>query len=228
MFLTSEAKNPQSMTYLTEFVGGLTGKSIAYIPTARNAESGWGDWLNSGSWAAINNLKAHVEAVQLEDFHTKEDHLRLQKILTSKDIIWVGGGFAGYLMYWLRVTGVDQYLAEILEKGTVYVGSSAGAMITHKSLATAEWYFMGEDWGDAETGASFIPGMDLLDFTFLPHYQEILLSQITEQYQKEPTLADKLFLVKNDEAIAIDGEKMKFLSPDPNIDQNIGRFLSRA
>jgi len=38
LFLASEAKHPESMQKLEDFVGGLKSKKIAYIPTAANGE----------------------------------------------------------------------------------------------------------------------------------------------------------------------------------------------
>ena len=55
LFLASEAKHPESMKKMDSFVGGLKGKSIAYIPTAANGEEEYGKWKTGETWKVINN-----------------------------------------------------------------------------------------------------------------------------------------------------------------------------
>lgn len=194
LFLASESKHPETIKRLEEYIGGFKGKKIAYIPTAGNGENTYGSWKkNSGTWKLINSLDAKVTPIVLEE----QDDQEIRANLTSKDIIWFPGGSCGYLMYWIRRRGIDKYLKDLLEKGTLYVGSSAGSMITAKNLNIVEWYI-----GETEQGAGIIPGLGLVDFDIYPHYEDNLFSQIKGIYK-----GNKLYLLKDgEEIIWEDGE----------------------
>ncbi|NTU73838.1 type 1 glutamine amidotransferase-like domain-containing protein [Candidatus Roizmanbacteria bacterium] len=194
LFLASEAKHPESIKMLSEFVGGFEGKSIAYIPTAANGD-GIYSWKTGGGWQIVNNLRANVTLVQLEDYRSSEVISQLE----GKDIIWIAGGFCGYLMYWMRRTELDIHIREILEQGTVYVGSSAGSMIASPGLEMAEWYLT-----DQEHGASILPGLGLVDFDIFPHYEESQYDDIKSLYRGK-----KLYLLKNGEEVTVDGKEIR-------------------
>lgn len=201
LFLASEAKHPDSMKLLEEYVGGFKGKKIGYIPTASNGESvdgeiPWENWKNGGTWKIINDLNAEVDVLLLEDYK----NLNFPDRLREKDIIWMAGGMPGYLMYWIRRTKLDKYLSEILaDDKKVYVGSSAGSMICSKNLDIAEWGF-----DDKETGASLLPGLGWVDFDIWPHYEDSLYDEIKKRYKGE-----KLYLLKNGEAITFENGKIE-------------------
>jgi peptidase E len=190
LFLASEAKHPESLNRLREFVGGFAGKSIAYIPTASNGERPYGSWkTESGSWDLLQSLQAKVTPVVLEEYKDAS----VLEVLRKKDIIWVGGGMCGYLLYWMRRCAIDTHIRELLDDGCVYVGSSAGSMVTAKTLSVLDWYI-----GESEAGASVIPGLGLVDFSIYPHYADSFLPEIKKRWQGE-----KLYLLKNGEAITV-------------------------
>lgn len=195
LFLASEAKHPKSYAKLQEFVGRLSGKKIAYIPTAANGEEPYGSWKKGATWKLINKSGAKITPVVLED-HKGPSAV---KLLENKDIIWFAGGMCGYLMYWVRRCQIDKHLNRLLESGTVYVGSSAGCMSCAKTLDIAEAYLDGP-----EAGVAIIPGLGLIDFDFYPHYEDEMLSEIKRVWK-----GGDLYLMKNGEAIIIEGKKME-------------------
>ncbi len=192
--MASEVKHPDTIAKLKEFLGGFEYKTIAYIPTAANGETSFGDWKeNSATWKLIQTVGAKVTPVQLEDYKNSS----VIEELKGKDVLWFAGGYPGYLMYWIRRCELDKALPTLL-KTSVYVGSSAGSMITSRGLSTTEWYV-----GETEPGASVIPGLGLVDFDIYPHYDESFYSQIKEHYKGK-----KLYLLKNGEEVIVDGEKL--------------------
>lgn len=205
LFLASEAKNPKSLKNLDEYVNGLKGKSIAYIPTAANGES-WQGWKNGESWKMVQTLGANISLIQLEDYQNKNPI----KDLIGKNIIWFAGGYAGYLLYWMRRTQLDKNLKSILDNDTVYVGSSAGSMITGPSMDYLEWYI-----GENEHGAGCIPGLNLVDFTFYPHYKEEYFDKI-----KNKSKDKKTYLVKDGETIIVEDQKIKVLGKERLLESN--------
>jgi dipeptidase E len=193
LFLASRAVHPLSLKKLDEFVGGLSGKSVAYIPTAANG-GGYESWKTGGSWTEIQKLGLDITLVQLEDFRNES----AVEALKDKDIIWVAGGECGYLMYWMRRCEIDKRIRSLLTDKTVYVGSSAGSMITAPTLQITEWYL-----NETETGASVIPGLGLVDFDFYPHFEDDQM-----EYIKAHNQSKKLYAVKDGEVVIVEDNKI--------------------
>ena len=197
LFLASEAKHPESIKKLEEFVGPLKNKKIAYIPTAANGEEPYGTWKKGATFNLVKKMGARLTPVILEDYKEDKDNKRVLKLIKGKDIVWFAGGMCGYLMYWVRRFELQEHINEILESGTVYVGSSAGSMVCAKTLDTAVHYL---DF--PEKGAGAIPGFGLVNFHFYPHYEDDMLPKLQKIWNK-----GDLYLVKNGEAITfVDGK----------------------
>ena len=92
----------------------------------------------------------------------------------------------------------------MLEKGALYVGSSAGSMVTGKSLEISEWYP-----ADQESGAHFIPRLGLVDFDIYPHYEDSQLEEIKRLYKGK-----KLYLLKNGEEIIVEDDKITVIGEE--------------
>jgi len=189
LFLASEAKHPETIRKLDKYVNGLKNKKIAYIPTAANGE-GWESWKEGGSWNLVQSLDIDLELVLLEDRSSSE----IVDIFKTCDILWFAGGLCGYLMYWMRRRQLDKNLPEILQNGALYVGSSAGSMVTGNSLEISEWYP-----ADMEYGAHFIPGLGLVDFEIYPHFEDSQFEEVKKMYKGK-----KLYLLKNGEEIIVE------------------------
>jgi dipeptidase E len=194
LFLASEAKHPKSVKRLEKFIDGFKGKRVVYIPTAANGEF-YGSWKTGGSIRLAKSLGFDLEVVELEDYY-KTDVI---KKISEAEILWMAGGRAGYLLYWIRRVKLDKALPEILNKGTVYVGSSAGSMICAKTQEASDWYL-----GESEPGASLLPGLGYVDFEIYPHYKEKDLKEIRKHWKK-----GELYLLKDGEVITVEGEKVK-------------------
>jgi len=198
LFLASKARHPDSVKKLENFVGGFINKTIAYIPTAENGESSYGSWkIKSETWKLVNTLSAKVEAVVLENYKNSS----VMGALKGKDIIWIAGGMCGYLMYWIRRCELDKNIREILNTGPIYVGSSAGSMICSPTLTIAEQYP-----GDEEYGAGVIPGLGLVNFDILPHFEDSMMESIKDIYKGK-----ELYLLKDGEAITIEDNNIEVL-----------------
>lgn len=202
LFLASEAKHPLSVETLREFMCGFNGKRVAYIPTAANAQ-GWESWKLGGSWNLVQTLGMDISLIVLEECSPETI---LEKV-SGCDIIWVSGGQCGYLLYWMRRMRLEQHIKELLERGAVYVGSSAGSMITGHSLDIVEWYP-----GEYEYGASVIPGLGLVDFDILPHYREDMDEEIRKSYK-----GNDLYLLKDGEVVIVDGDVIRLIGEKRDI-----------
>ena len=195
-------KDPQTLKKLNEYVGGLKGKKIVYVPTAGNAE-GWESWKSSESLRVIQNLGANVKIVVLEEYWNKD----VTPELKEQDIIWFGGGQPGYLLYWIRRSQLN--IKRILDKGVLYVGSSAGAMIAGVTNKVTGWYV-----GENEYGADTIPSLNLVDFDIYPHFRDELLPEI-----KKLNTSKKLYLLKDGEEIIVEDDKITVVGEERVITQ---------
>jgi peptidase E len=200
LFLASYIRHPTTIERLRMFVGGFEGKTVAYIPTAANGENGWGSWKKGGTWKLVQTLGAKVTLIQLEDYRNDS----VIREIVGKNIVWFAGGVPGYLMYWIRRCYVDKHLKNILKKGTIFVGSSAGAMIAGKSMEAASWGFV-----DGERGSDVIKPLGLVNFDIFPHFEEKHMKKIKDLYRGR-----MMYLLKNGESIEIIGEKIFFFGKE--------------
>lgn len=187
LFLSSEGKHPETIAKLKTFIGtGLASKKVAYVVTAGNGEF-HGAWRASETIQVIRPIFPKLTIVELEDYQ----HRDVIQTIESVDILWVAGGFTGYLLYWMRRSGLVDKLPQLLEQGLIYVGSSAGSMACSTSQEASSWYLR-----EPEPGAEFIPGLGLIDFEIYPHYEESLLPDIKKLWTH-----GKLALLKDGEVI---------------------------
>ena len=101
----------------------------------------------------------------------------------------------------MRKTKLNLKLKELLDSGTIYVGTSAGCMATGTDMNFVEWYL-----GEGEPGAGCIPGLGLVDFNFYPHYKDYHYDQIKENF-----LGEKIYLVKDGEAIIVEDKNITII-----------------
>jgi peptidase E len=197
LFLAAEAKNPKSLIRLKKFIeGSFDGKKIIYIPTAANGDY-YGAWKGGESIRKVLSLGAEVKIVELESCAYQDVYSQIK----GADILWMAGGQSGYLLYWIRRSRLDKKLKEILNSGTIYVGSSAGSMVCSKTQYVSEWYL-----GEPEPGASLLPGLGLIDFEIYPHYEDILLPEIKKHWKQ-----GELYLLKNGEVVTVVDNKIEVL-----------------
>jgi dipeptidase E len=200
LFLASEAKHPNSLNELEKFINGrLVDQKILYIPTAANG-AGWGSWQDSRTLETLRSKGVSLDIVELEN--TLEGDV--EKHAEGVDIIWMAGGMTGYLLYWLRRRRVDILLPQLLDRGVVYVGSSAGSMICATTQKVSD-IFIDEE----EPGASLLPGLGFIDFEIYPHFEDHLYDEIEKRWQN-----GRLCLLKNGENILIEGEKVTILGEE--------------
>lgn len=199
-FLASRINTPESISKLETFLGSdLSSSNVVYIPTAANAEEGRWGWKKSETLKMAREKCKSVNVIELEDCRTKDVLLDI----TKADILWMAGGYPGYLLYWIRLSRLDKLLPQILRKGTIYVGSSAGSMVLSKTQYSAEMF------DDAEYGASLIPGLGYLDFEIRPHYTDDMYESVKMQWQKQGK--GELCLLKDGEVITLVDGKVEFL-----------------
>ena len=150
--------------------------SVAFIPTAGDIypETPWIE----GDRRALIDLGYEVTDVDLKG----KSASALEQAFASADIIFVAGGNTTYLLVEARRSGFDTIIRNLLVKGKMYIGSSAGSILAGPSVEP----FLEEDLG--ELGRKFVVGssacLGLVDYIMLPHYPAYAQrnDEIAEQY----------------------------------------------
>lgn len=156
----------------------LTGKrpeemTVAFIPTASNVEVGDKDWLITD---LINLKKQNFKSIEIADISAVNEKI-WKPSLERADILFFEGGNTYHLMRWLNKSGLADLLPELL-KDKVYVGVSAGSMVTNPDLnLKLSQVIYEEDMSETKE----LKGLNFVDFYFLPH----LNSEWFEKMRKE-------------------------------------------
>ena len=110
--------------------------SLAYIPTAADPYA-----LDNRPWADANRQKLISIGFKITDYDIKgKNEQELLSDLSKFDIIYVEGGNVFYLLWHMRQTGMDKVLPELIAKGIIYIGSSAGSAVLSTSIEHASMF----------------------------------------------------------------------------------------
>ena len=173
---------------------------LAHITTASKVEADT-SWVQD-EVDEMEKLGFQVEEIDIADM--SEDALR--GALTDKDIVYVQGGNTFYLLKHVRESGFDTIIKELIEKGVIYVGVSAGSIIAGPTIETAAWKAEYADPNDVNL--TDLTGMNLVDFNVFVHYAE----KYKESVATESTKSNYPVKILTDEqAILIRDGKVEFL-----------------
>lgn len=189
---------------------GLVGKDpkeikIAFVPTAANFFDGDKSWMESD----IKSLKEMGLTLELVDISALPLE-SIRKKLENADVLFFEGGSEFFLMDWIRKSGLDELLPELL-KTKVWVGISAGSMVAGQKLSLEANKLYGEDTGDYKA----MKGLGLVDFDISPHLNSkdfgpgITLesaSEIVDDFEGD------LYVIDDQTAIQVIDDQIKVIS----------------
>ena len=153
-----------SMLYqVTDLVRTITpeleGKTVTYIPTAGIAEDVEG--MVEEETSTLESLGMTVDVLEV----SSASYESIVNSLTKNDVIFVGGGNTFFLLQELRRSGADQILIREVEKGKLYIGESAGSIITCPDIG----YCADMDSPEKAPDLTDYAGLNLVDFYIVPH-----------------------------------------------------------
>lgn len=189
----------------------LTGKKpedtiVVFIPTASNVEIGDKDWLIND---LLNLKKLNFKSIEITDISAIDEKIWKPSIKRA-DVLFFEGGNTYHLMEWLNKSGLAKILPELL-KDKVYVGVSAGSMVTNKDLALKlSQIFYGEDLEkDYEMN-----GLNYVDFYFLPHLNSEYFVNLREDFVRNAVkdMNEKIFVLDDNSALKIIDNKIEVIS----------------
>lgn len=191
--------------------------SVGIINEAYAVEEGDKSWVLDNLNSVANNFTGEIDIVNLLALSIEE----VEKRLADKDVIFVVGGDADYLMSVYQKTGFDKLLPKLLET-KVYVGSSAGSMVVGKRISAAAYRLIyGEDskWNiDQYLGLVDLSVMPHLDSSHFPNRKESLLEAVG-------SFEGKVYGLRDDSAVVIDGNDVRTIGSEPIVIEK-GKLIS--
>lgn len=178
----------------------LSALKMAYITTAFKVEA-------ITAFADLDLQVLTTLGFQIEEIDIAgKSYAKLKQILDGKDIIYVQGGNTFYLLKEAKASGFDRVVRELLEKGVIYIGVSAGSYIACPTIEMAIWKKSKDQHGLTDFSA-----MNLVPFLLSVHYNRekyrgALLEGITKTtYPVRILTDDQAFLIQDDAVTLIGG-----------------------
>ena len=128
----------------------------------------------------------------------------ISKRIKENDFIYVTGGNTFFLLSELKRTGADKVIIEEINNGKLYIGESAGAMITSKNI---EYVKLMDNAEKAQNLKNF-DALGLIEFYIVPHYKNFPFQKISQKIID--TYSDDLELqpISNNEAVLVEDDKI--------------------
>ena len=179
----------------------LAGKTVTYIPTAGIAEE-----IEGMIEDETNTLESLGLTVDVLDVSTAT-YDSIVSTLTKNDIIFVGGGNTFYLLQELRRSGADKILVQEVNKGKLYIGESAGAVITCPDIG----YCAGMDNPEKAPELTDYTGLGLVDFYIVPHIGNAEMGEAAEKAVAEYNSRLDLEVITDKQVIQVEDERHRIL-----------------
>lgn len=166
---------------------------LAFIPTAA-------DPYPIKPWFYGDKMKLQLMGFQMKDVDLKgKTQEQVQSELSGMDAIFVSGGNTYYLLDHVMKSGFDGVVKDLVKKGVVYIGSSAGSALACPTIEHIE------DFDDKSiVELSSYEGLGLTKTLLLPHYGEAKYEQkfaaIVKKWEEK---GKALLLLRNSEALVI-------------------------
>lgn len=139
----------------------------------------------------------------------KDDPEIIKEQLQNVDIIDVPGGDANWLLDWAKKAELGDYLKDLLDRGVIYMASSAGNGLLMPDI--------GLSWWNKRWKLDHI-GFGIINFCLSVHQNEEKLeesidkiTELKENYEAE--FPWKIYLVQDGQAIVVDGDSITHIGP---------------
>lgn len=165
---------------------------LLYITTAVDGEDD-----SDTSW--IDEEVQTILNLGIKQENIKEYKMNYDIDLSLYDMIYMMGGNTFYLLKKIRDTKFDIKLKEAIEKGMIYIGSSAGSIILGNTIELALAY------DKNEVNLTDFTGLKMIDGIIVPHAnrKQEFVKKKKLQYQ------DKIYSVNDEHGIIVYNNDIK-------------------
>ncbi len=170
--------------------------TVAFITTAYKLKlEEEPDYANK-DLSVMKEMGFNVEEIDIDGISQN----KLMELLQLKDIIFVEGGNAFYLLKAMRKCNFEKIIKRLLRRGKAYIGASAGSIVAGRSIKTAAWL------GDKNIVSLMnMKGLNLVPFDIFVHYQpehaEIIKKKMPWRWQRR-----KLKILTDQQAVLVQGK----------------------
>lgn len=192
---------------LFELVGKKPEETIiVFIPTASNIKTGDKSWLIND---LVNLQKQNFQSIEIVDISAVDEKI-WKPSLERADVLLFGGGSSYHLMRWFNKSGLAKMLPSLL-KNKVYVGISAGSMVTNPDLNLKLSQIIYER-NRLETEE--LKGLNLVDFYFLPHLNSEWFKKMRKENIEKlgPQIDRTIYALDDNSALKIIDNKIEVIS----------------
>ncbi len=179
----------------------IAGKRVAFIPTA-SIHEGYTGYVGSAR-TVFKKLGAELTEIEISTANVSD----ITQVFDAADIIYFTGGNTFFLIDQLRKTGTDTLLKQQLEKGKLFIGESAGAIVCAPELSYIEKMDpIPEDYSQSDYA-----GLGLINFYVLPHYLTAPFKKVTADIMQSFSNIE-LCAINNAQALSVKDGVRKLVS----------------
>lgn len=183
--------------YLKDFVkDDPSDVSMLFIPTASNLDREvW--WIDKDR-EVLSKMGFPITELDIETASISEQRERLD----SADIVYVAGGNTFHLLNQLRKSGFDELLTEFVNKGGMYAGASAGALVAGADIGPIRSIDEPEKVKDLTS----TKGLGFVNIVPVPHYDMTGRTKPIDEIKRRYGDKNELVLLTDDQAIVVEGD----------------------
>lgn len=179
----------------------LKNRTVTYIPTASIVEK-LGFFTKIGKWK-LKRMGLIVDELEISTL----PYETIKSKLEENDFIYVAGGNTFFLLQELKRTGADKVLIQEINKGKLYIGESAGAIVVAPDIG----YSAEMDNVEKASELKDYLGLNLIDFYVVPHYKNWEMGKAAEKIISTYSTSIHLKVIRDNQAILIENGNVEIL-----------------
>lgn len=186
-----------SMTKIIKHEGSdFTKKKAIFIPTA-------GDPYENKDFVEADKIALKKNGVNVTEVDIKnKSEEEIRRIVSTADIVLTAGGDTFYLMEKFKESGADRVIKDFIEKGGIYIGSSAGSIICCPTIEGAEEF----DNPSLAPKLNNFDGMGIFKDVIIPHaHKEKYFERIKKATKKLESKGYKVYPLTDDDVLFFNG-----------------------
>lgn len=159
-----------------------------------------------------SELKAFVDnGFKLERYNLKDQTSeQVAAKLHDADIIYVTGGNSYYLLQHMQTCNFKDILQDRLNKGAIYIGSSAGSVVTCPAID-----YIGDLDDVKQASLTDMSGFGLIDFNIMPHIDHPKFKdKISKLVEAQRLSETSLIGLRDDQAVLVIDNYIQIITAD--------------